>query len=445
MTSHDLEALGEVPSRRRDPLAVIAEQNAGRLPELVGVRMARMLESPYAHFRGSVAQMAADLARAPSSGVRVLSCGDAQLSNFGFHTSPERATVFDVIEFDEGGMAPWEWDLKRLVTSVHLAAQAHGAPDENATDAGRVTAKAYRKAIGRLQQMSPVDRFHARMPARDQARLASTRDQRKALAHTSERSRTPASAQVIDRLVLSGLRGRRRIIDQPPLTRHTDDATHEELERLFQRYVASAREEVRYLLGGYTLVDHVLRVVGVRSVGVRSYIVLLEDPHGDPLFLQVKQARPTVLATHGEVDQTSPAFGFRTGPDLADGLRVVAAQRVLQASSDPFLGWMRGRLGAEDEADFYWRTFRDTRGSVDPVRLDLDGLVATARVSAGLLARAHAQSPNLDGVAELCAFSGKRLDRVLARFGRRYAAVVAADFRTLTRAAAKGAVPLTRP
>ncbi|MDN5570216.1 MAG: DUF2252 domain-containing protein [Propionibacteriaceae bacterium] len=440
-----LDALAELPQRRRDPLVVIAEQNANRLPDLVGVRMSRMVTSPFALFRGSAAQMASDLSRTPNSGIRVLSCGDAHLSNFGFHTPPERVTRFDLNEFDEGGMAPWEWDVKRLVASVHLAVLDQGAPESTALDAGRVTAKAYRKAIRRLHQMSPVDRFHARMTDRDLARLASTRDQRKALAHATERPRTPESAQVLTRLVLSGNGGRRRIIDQPPLTRHTDDATHDELEVLWQRYVAATREEVRYLLGGYTLVDHVLRVVGVRSVGLRCYIVLLEDAHGDPLFLQVKQATPSVLASHGRIDQTCPAFGFRTGDDLGDGFRVVAAQRVLQATPDPFLGWVRGRIGDQGETDFYWRQFRDTRGSVDLSRLDADGTAATARVCAGLLARAHAQSPDLDGIAEFCALGAKRLDRLLANFGRRYASLVRHDFETVSAAAAKGAVPLTRP
>lgn len=332
--------------------------------------------------------------------------------------------------------------MKRLVASVHLAVLDQGAPESTALDAGRVTAKAYRKAIRRLHQMSPVDRFHARMTDRDLARLASTRDQRKALAHATERPgrRSPPRCSPGSSCRATADAG---ASSTSRLTRHTDDATHDELEVLWQRYVAATREEVRYLLGGYTLVDHVLRVVGVRSVGLRCYIVLLEDAHGDPLFLQVKQATPSVLASHGRIDQTCPAFGFRTGTTSvtdSGSSRPSASSRPRRIPS----WWVRGRIGDQEKPTSTGAS-SVTPAAPSTSRLDADGTAATARVCAGLLARAHAQSPDLDGIAEFCALGAKRLDRLLANFGRRYASLVRHDFETVSAAAAKGAVPLTRP
>lgn len=440
-----LRHLGEVAPRRRDPVAILEEQNRHRLADLVALRTARMVESPFAFGRGAAAIMAHDLGRAPTSGVHVLCCGDAHVSNFGFHGATERSLRFDLNDFDEGGVAPWEWDVKRLVTSVHLAAHERSHSDAVATDAARRVARAYRKAIRRLAETTTADRFTTRITPSDLRRLASIRDERRRLIRPAERNQTAPSSRTLDRLVVAGTNGEHRIIDQPPLTRHTDHLRSKDVRQLFDSYrLAAATEEVRYLLSAYEVVDHVLRVVGVRSVGTRCYIVLAVDAAGDPLFLQVKEATPTILATHGGIDQHNPALGL--GPDTSDAQRVIVAQRVLQAYPDPFLGWTTGRardLGKGSTVDYYWRHFRDTRGAVDLARLDVDGLTAAARVCAALLARAHSRSPGWERIAELGASAGKRLDVALAHFAQHYAGVVVADHRALRDAAAAGRVPLT--
>lgn len=440
----EIDALGELPPRRRDPVAIIEEQDADRLADIVGVRIARMLESPLAFGRGAAAIMAVDLAGAPSSGVHVLCCGDAHVSNFGFYGVSRRATRFDLNDFDEGGVAPWEWDVKRLLVSVHLAARERSGSGRVARDAALSVARAYRKTISRLAETTTAERFNTRVTTRDLRRLAATRAQRRHLTQPTERIRTAPSTRTLDRLVIAGTNGSHRIIDQPPLTRHTRHLRAKDLRRLFDSYRWAATEDVRCLLSGYEVADHVLRVVGVRSVGTRCYVVLVVDGAGDPLFLQVKQATPSILATHGGIDQHHPALGL--GPDTSDAQRVIVAQRVLQAYPDPFLGWTTGRardLGKRVEVDYYWRHFRDTRGAVDLARLDVDGLTAAARVAAALLARAHSRSPGWEAIAEIGASAGKRLDRVLARFARQYAGVVVADHAALADAAAAGRVPVS--
>ncbi|WP_232548738.1 DUF2252 domain-containing protein [Propioniciclava soli] len=432
-TTDDLDALGALPRRRLDPVEVAAEHHATLLPEFAGLRTARMLESPFACFRGSAAQMASDLARTPSSGTAVISSGDAHLSNFGFHAAPGQAWLFDLKDFDEGGLAPWEWDVKRLVASVVLAVRGSGGCEEVALDAARVTARAYRKTIRRLHQMAPIDRFHQRISERDLERLASTRDQRRRLTSPAARAGAPASAQTLEKFTVSVSGGRHRLVDQRPLARHTDHLALADVERLWKSYLATTREDVRQLLSGHRVVDHVLRLVGVGSVGERCFIVLLEDDHGDPLLLQLRRATPTVLAPWGGVEQRLGALGCPTG----DGARVVAAQRVLQAHPDPFLGWV-----ADTTGEHYWRHVRELKGSADLSRLDAEGIAATARVCAALVARAHAQSAGLDAIAEVCARGGKGLDRVFARFAGRYADLVVADHAALVRAAARGALPV---
>lgn len=439
-----LRDLGEVAPPRRDAVAILEDQNRHRLPDLVGVRTARMLESPFAFGRGAAAIMAHDLGQAPTSGVHVLCCGDAHVSNFGFYGATDRSLRFDLSDFDEGGVAPWEWDVKRLVTSVHLAVRERSSSDAVATDAARRVARAYRKAIRRLAETTTADRFTTRITPRDLRRLASTRDERHRLTRPAERNQTAPSSRTLDRLVVAGTNGEHRIIDQPPLTRHTEHLHTKDVRRLFDAYrLAAATDEVRYLLSAYEVADHVLRVVGVRSVGTRCHIVLVVDTAGDPLFLQVKEATPTVLATHGGIDQQHPALGL--GPGTSDAQRVIVAQRVLQTYPDPFLGWTSGRardLGKDAHVDYYWRHFRDTRGGVDLARLDVPGLTATARVCAALLARAHSRSPGWEDIAEIGATAGKRLDAALARFAQRYAGVVLADHQALSDAVSAGRVPV---
>lgn len=457
MQTHDAKALGSWGPRVRDALEIIAEQNTGRIPDLVPIRRGRMLESPFAFFRGAAAVMAADLAASPSSGVNVLSCGDAHLANFGFFGTPERRIAFDVNDFDEGGPAPWEWDVKRLVTSVVLAAAQNGASDDQSWLAARRTAKAYRKALGRFARMSSLQRFYASVDTQSlqqvilgQAKGHGKRRERVAqssvrqLAVVEGHARRHTSQQALHKFALKEASGSVRLVDQPPLTRHTDLMDAAAGKRLFQSYLASAEADVHHLLAGFDVVDVVLRVVGVGSVGTRCFIVLLQDADGTDLLLQVKEAQASVLQRYGGM-AASDAPDAEESPEPAasnpnHGHRVVRAQRILQSHSDSFLGWMRGPADAAsggNDVDFYWRQFRDMKSSVDLSALDLDTLQATAAACATLLARAHAQSraavllaPSLRG--------RKDLDAALADSAREYAARTVRDHAALAFAVSSG-------
>lgn len=288
-----------------------------------------------------------------------MSCGDAHNSNFGFYASPERALLFDLNDFDEGGVAPWEWDLKRLVTSVYIAALDNGESPKVARKAARATSAAYRNMTARFHELSALERFYATVDTSQLEGLL-TGKSRKTLDKTTKKARRRTSNQVLDKLTIVDDAGGRRLADQPPLTQHTRHASREQLKQLWTEYVRTTRQDVRMLLQGFRVVDHVLRVVGVGSVGTRCYIVYLEADDGTPLFLQAKEAQPSVLVTYGGVPQRID--GVDIEPPEGEGQRVVSAQRVLQAHSDPFLGWMRGFAGEQGEhvrTDYYWRQFRD--------------------------------------------------------------------------------------
>ncbi len=437
------EELAAVPAGDRDPVDILIEQNATRLTELVPVRMGRMLESPFAYYRGTAGTMAADLATTPSSGVHVLASGDAHIANFGFYASPERALLFDLNDFDEAGAAPWEWDLKRFVASVYLAARDNGESRKDARAATRRASRAYRRTVERLAGRDALERFYTSV---DTAALDELADGKagKVLARTTKKARRRTSTQALERLTVVGDSGARHIVDQPPLTTHTTHATPAQMQELWHQYVASTQDNVRYLLHGFRVVDHVLRVVGVGSVGTRCYIVYLEGPGAAPLFLQVKEAQPSVLATYGGIAQVLPGVPARSG-EMAQGRRVVAGQRILQSHSDPFLGWIRGYAGEQSEqvrVDFYWRQFRDMKGSVDLSTLKLKQLTLTAQVCGGLLARAHAQSPAVGAIAAYCS-EHPELDDALADFAQGYARQVERDFAALQAAADSGRVPVT--
>lgn len=454
--------LAGIPQVRRDPLGIIIEQNRTRLTQLVGLRMQRMLESPFAFYRGTAAIMASDFSGTPNSGQIVLGCGDAHIANFGFYASPERTLLFDLNDFDEAGFTPWEWDVKRLVTSVFLAARANGVHDDDAVQACRATASAYRGALQHLAGETSVDRYYSAMSTNQLAELADNNSGRALITAIEAKARTRTSDQVLAKLT-AVTDGRRRIIDVPPVTEHLDVISDSQMRRIWESYLATTTPDVHYLLQGFTVVDHAMHVVGVGSVGTRCELVLLADSSGTPLFLQVKEAGPTVLATYGGIQQSLHAVD--ASGVLGNGHRVVACQRVLQAHSDPFLGWMtidmdaaaaatealgpevhrvRNRRGPDAQLstiDFYWRQFRDMKGSIDLTQLDVAQLTGVAQICAALLARSHSQSPVVHEVAALCA-EHPELDDAFAEFARKYADIVDHDFAQLKQAATDGIVPV---
>jgi uncharacterized protein (DUF2252 family) len=345
---------------RPDPLDLLQAQDQGRLPELVPIRYGRMLASPFAFLRGSATVMANDLSSTPASGLAVQACGDAHLSNFGVYGTPERNLIFDLNDFDETLPAPWEWDLKRLAASFVVAGRSNGFRSGQCTDAAEAAVRSYRERMSEYAQMGHLAVWYSRISAQDIADFlpdAMQKDFQRGVRKAAHHDNLQAMAKLT-----SVVDGSIRIVDDPPLIVHHSDAVlGQYLPRIAKTYNSSIRDDLRMLLQQYTFVDFARKVVGVGSVGTRCYIALLQgNSPDDPLFLQVKEAFPSVLEAHAGKSKYSN-----------HGQRVVRGQQYVQAASDIFLGW--GRI---NEIDFYVRQLRDMKGSVElelmnPSRLNL--------------------------------------------------------------------------
>ncbi len=415
----------------RDALEILKSQNRVRIRELVPVRMGRMAESPFAFFRGAAAVMAHDLATTPVTGITVQACGDAHLQNFGFFASPERKLIFDLNDFDETLPGPWEWDVERLFASLAIAAQANGLSDAMASGVVATAAAHYRKSIARLARIGAMRRFHMvvtaealmhRLRARaeqDPARGGTVKRFRKAV----DKARLRTSEQALTKLSVAAVRGTPQIVDQPPLIVHRDRLP-DDVRAILHKYRWTARLDVNALLEHFTLVDCALKVVGVGSVGTHCYIALVMCAPDEPLFLQIKQATASVLEPY-------------TRPSILrhHGRRVVAGQQIMQAASDPFLGW-----AAVENRYFYVRQFRDMKGSVDVARLDSVGLTEYAELCGEVLARAHSQTTEPAVLAGYLG-SGSVFDRAMVKFALAYAKQNEADHAALVRAIKNGRVP----
>lgn len=409
---------------RPDPVAVLERQGRDRLPELLPIRYGRMAASPFAFLRGAAAVMAADLAAAPHTGLTVQLCGDAHLLNFGLYASPERTLLFDLNDFDETFCGPFEWDVKRLATSVAVAAREIGHPDAEARRATLAAVAAYRTAVRRLARRGELDVWYTSIDADQLLPLVrSARDRRRVEASLG-RARRRTSLRAFDRLT-EVVDGRRRIIHDPPLLEPAGMSDMASLRKIFSDYRSTLSEERRLLLDRYRFVDAARKVVGVGSVGLRCFIVLLAGRDtDDPLFLQIKEARPSVLEEH-----------LPSGPYVHPGHRVVAGQRLLQAASDIFLGWMSGPQGRA----FYWRQLRDMKGSADVAGMSPDDLLAYARLCGTALARAHARSGDRIAIAGYLG-GADTFDRAVTDFALAYADQTVADHTTLGAAVGAGVI-----
>lgn len=409
---------------RPDPVAVLERQGRDRLPELLPIRYGRMAASPFAFLRGAAAVMAADLAAAPHTGLTVQLCGDAHLLNFGLYASPERTLLFDLNDFDETFCGPFEWDVKRLATSVAVAAREIGHPDAEARRATLAAVAAYRTAVRRLARRGELDVWYTSIDADQLLPLVrSARDRRRVEASLG-RARRRTSLRAFDRLT-EVVDGRRRIIHDPPLLEPAGMSDMASLRKIFSDYRSTLSEERRLLLDRYRFVDAARKVVGVGSVGLRCFIVLLAGRDtDDPLFLQIKEARPSVLEEH-----------LPSGPYVHPGHRVVAGQRLLQAASDIFLGWMSGPQGRA----FYWRQLRDMKGSADVAGMSSDDLLAYARLCGTALARAHARSGDRIAIAGYLG-GADTFDRAVTDFALAYADQTVADHTTLGAAVGAGVI-----
>ena len=423
-----LEAHGEwaASDGRPDPVGILEEQNATRVPELVPIRHGRMIVSPFTFYRGGAAIMASDLSQTPSTGLRVQCCGDAHLSNFGVFAAPDRRLVFDLNDFDETLPAPFEWDVKRLVASFVVAARDNGHRRKEQRAAARAAAAAYRTTMARATAMRFLEVWYARIDAEDLlTELAAREDKatikaaQKGLAKARKRTSLGSLSKFAERVD-----GGYRIKQQPPVIVRPPDARYGDLEQIIRQgladYARSLSPERRLVLDHYHYVDFARKVVGVGSVGTEAFMVLLMgDRDDDPLFLQVKEADTSVLAPYagaGEYEQ--------------QGERVVHGQRIMQAASDPFLGWATG-TGARGR-EFYVRQLRDMKGSAVIEAMPPARLARYGEVCGVTLARAHARSGD---AAKIAGYLGDddTFDRALEQFAVAYADQNDADYAAVHR------------
>lgn len=411
--------LARLTTSGRRPLAILAEQNRTRLPELVPLRSERMSVSPFTFYRGTAALMAADLARDPSSGILVGSCGDAHVSNFGFYASQQRSLVFDLNDFDEAAFAPWEWDVKRLVASIVVAGQATDRKQSVVQKAGRKAIKSYLRTLSAAVDVSPSDRYFAHFVAEASLRGLDKRS-RDVLAAAIKDASKRTGKRAARRLTEVDGDGRPRFVERPPTTTHIDDGTVAVLAEALRQYDESVNVDIRLLLRHYHLADVVLRVVGVGSVGTRCYLALFHAGDDSSLVLQVKEAGQSVLEQYGGVAQP-PELQDMVAAD-GEGARVVGMQRILQGVSDPFLGSIRSRTRG-----YYVRQFHDMKGGIDMESLDDEPFREYAGACGTLLARAHAQSP---AAVEIVGYAGdgKELADALLSWCADYAHLSRADY-----------------
>jgi uncharacterized protein (DUF2252 family) len=363
-----------------------------------------MTESPFAFFRGAAAVMASDLGSTSVSGIEVQSCGDAHLVNFGFYASPERSLLFDVNDFDETLRAPWEWDVKRLAASATVAARQNGCDDATAAEITRAGVRSYRQRMAMLAEMTSLDVFYARVDA--EAALALSKAAGPGAQKELAKMKKNTSARVLSKLTVTNDDGVARLVDQPPILSHPRELQSEEMVRtFFERYRATVRKDVQTLIENYRVVDVALKVVGVGSVGTRCFIALLLDRKGAPLFLQIKEAQPSVLEPH-----------WKGAKGIQQGQRVVDGQLIMQATSDVFLGWATG----EDGRHFYVRQFKDMKGSVDVPTLSPAALGEYVELCGWTLARAHAQSGRTEEIAGYLG-SSDQFDDAITDFAKSYA------------------------
>ncbi len=413
------------PAERSDPVAILEQQGVGRIREFLPIRYERMAASPFAFLRGAAAVMASDLATGPTSGLRVQLSGDAHLANFGFYGSPERTLLFDLNDFDETLPGPWEWDVKRVAASFVVAGRANGYPTAVNRGLALNLVGAYRQRMADFAGMRDLDVWYTHLRVDDLLAGIKRQQIRARATKMVAKAEAKDSLSALGKLTTTGADGRLRIIDNPPLIMRVpglEDAVAESLAI----YRETLPDNYRHLLAQYRLVDAAHKIVGVGSVGTRCLIaLLLGRDDNDPLLLQVKQAQASVL---------EPYAGASRYPNA--GQRVVAGQRLLQAGSDIFLGWIRAR----DGNDYYWRQLWDMKGSV-PIEGALpEGAREYARLCGTTLARAHARSGDRIAISAYLG-SGPVFDEAVADFAESYADQSERDHAALVAALADGRLP----
>jgi uncharacterized protein (DUF2252 family) len=428
----------EPPSDRRDPVELLEEQAASRVPELVPIRYGRMLVSPFTFFRGAAYPMAADLADAPRTGLQVQLCGDAHLSNFGAFAAPDRRLVFSVNDFDETLPGPFEWDVKRLVASFAVAGRDRGFSARQRKSINIAVTRAYREAMRAFAAMRNLELWYARIEAEDLERAAGklSAEQIERFERNVAKARSKDSLKAFAKLT-EIVDGERRITGDPPLIVPIEDvvppAEHHRVDDYLRGIIRSYRRTLtadrRRLLERFRYVHSARKVVGVGSVGTRAWIMLLLGRDAsDPLFLQFKEAEASVL---------EPFLGKSTFAN--HGQRVVEGQRFMQAASDIMLGWIRATDLDGKSRDFYIRQLWDEKGSALVELMNPQAMNAYAELCGRTLAKAHARSGDAIAIASYLG-AGDNFDRALAAFAESYADQNERDYRALREAAQSGRV-----
>ena len=425
------------PDRRPDPVGILEKQNATRVAELVPIRHGRMIVSPFTFYRGTAAIMASDLSRTPTTGLRVQCCGDAHLSNFGLFAAPDRRLVFDLNDFDETLPAPFEWDVKRLVASFVVAARDNGHRRKDQRTAARAAAAAYRTTMAKAARMRFLDVWYTRFDAdKVLADLAPSvgkgaiKSARKALAKAQTRTSLGSLSKYAQRVD-----GGYRIKQQPPVIVRPPETVSGEFEQIIRQgladYARSMSPDRRVVLDHYHYEDFARKVAGVGSVGTEAMMILLMgDREDDPLFLQIKEANASALAPYAGASEYEH-----------QGERVVHGQRLMQAASDAFLGWVTGT--GERQHEFYVRQLRDMKGSAAIETMTPARLTVYGELCGVTLARAHARTGD---AAKITGYLGDddTFERALERFAIAYADQNDADYAAFTKAAEEHRIEVER-
>ena len=406
-------------AQRLDPVAILKEANTGRIPELVSLKMFRMAASPFGFFRGAAPVMAADLATLPVTGLHTQICGDAHVRNLGAYAAPDGHLVFDLNDFDETTVGPWEWDLKRLAASFILAGRAAGTRARRGRDAVHSLVRSYRETLDRLGSLTVLDRLRVEIRRHLESQV---------LHPVLVKAERVTNAYAFQKLTVRGRGGARRFHDRPPVLYHVPPHVAKAVVESLRPYRETLGPDRQLAFDAYRPVDVAFKVVGTGSVGTRDFVVLLLGcGPADPLLLQVKEALPSCYA--------------RYLPDVPScpnqGQRVAEGQHRMQSATDPLLGWtsIEGR-------DFIVRQLADHKAGLDPADLVDDALLSYALVSGEILAKAHARTGDAAAIAGYCGRSD-RLDRAIARFAVAYADQTEEDHARLVSAIREGEVKAT--
>lgn len=428
------------PADRPDPVEILQKQAETRVPDLVPIRYGRMLVSPFTFYRGGAAIMAWDLSRTATTELRAQICGDAHLLNFGMYAAPDRRMVFDINDFDETLPASFEWDLKRLVASMVIAARDNGFTADESRAAGRAAAAAYQTNMNLLAQMKFLDVWYSRINVDDLMKIAQQLDSGKAIKRaekTVAKAQTKTNLGALERYAEMTDEGWQIKSDPPVIIRIPLEElpfAQKVIDAGWADYLLSLNPEQRVLVDRYRMEDFARKVVGVGSVGTRAFMLLMMgDREDDPLFLQMKEAQPSVLEPYAGASQYQQ-----------HGERVVRGQRLMQSASDSFLGWIRST--GEGHRDFYVRQLRDMKGSMKVEKMDPNRLAAYGALCAASLARGHARTGDPARIAGYVGTAGSEPDfaGALAQFGVDYADQNELDYQRLVEAANDGRIQVER-